>query len=131
VLVYSTLLGGRDRDLINDIAVDAQGSVYFCGSSASTNFPLRNPIQADNKGGGTGLDAIFGKLNPTGTGLVYATFYGGNYTDRANACTIDAEGSLYVTGYSDIEPVANRRQWICDKDRAGWGPGGVYDVCGR
>ncbi|MFN9896242.1 MAG: SBBP repeat-containing protein [Acidobacteriota bacterium] len=100
VLVYSTLLGGRDRDLINDIAVDAQGSVYFCGSSASTNFPLRNPIQADNKGGGTGLDAIFGKLNPTGTGLVYATFYGGNYTDRANACTIDAEGSLYVTGYT-------------------------------
>jgi uncharacterized protein (TIGR03437 family) len=100
VLLYSTLLGGRDRDVINDIAVDAQGSVYFCGSSASTNFPLRNPIQADNKGGQTGLDVIFGKLNPAGTALVYASYYGGNYNDRANACTIDAEGNLYVTGYA-------------------------------
>ena len=99
-LLYSTLLGGRDRDLINDIAVDAQGSVYFCGSTASTNFPLRNPIQTDNRGGSSGQDAMFGKLNPAGTALVYATYYGGNYTDRANACTIDAEGNLYVTGYT-------------------------------
>jgi len=43
---------------------------------------------------------MFGKLNPAGTALVYSTYYGGNYTDRANACVVDADGNLYVTGYT-------------------------------
>ncbi len=99
-LVYSTLLGGRDSDKINDIAVDTQGSVYFCGASASNNFPLANAIQSANKGGNTGLDVVFGKLNPAGTALVYSTFYGGNFDDEAMACTIDADNNLYLTGYA-------------------------------
>lgn len=96
-LIYSTLLGGRDTDRINDIAVDSQGAVHFCGASASANFPVPNAIQSSNKGG---LDAIFGKLNPAGTALVYATYYGGNFTDEANACTIDADNNLYLVGYT-------------------------------
>ncbi len=96
-LIYSTLLGGRDTDRINDIAVDTQGSVYFCGGSASANFPVPNAIQSTNKGD---FDVIFGKLNPAGTALVYATYYGGNYPDEANACTIDADNNLYLTGYT-------------------------------
>ncbi|MFN0103412.1 MAG: SBBP repeat-containing protein [Bryobacteraceae bacterium] len=103
VLLYSTLIGGRDRDLINDIAVDGQGSVYFCGATASTNFPLANAIQSTNKGGETGLDAMFGKLNPAGTALVYSTYYGGNYNENARACVVDPDGNLYVTGDSVSE----------------------------
>jgi len=99
-LLYSTLIGGRDRDFINKIAVDSQGSIYFCGATASTNFPLANAIQTTNKGGSTGLDAMFGKLDPTGATLVYSTYYGGNFTDRANACVVDSEGNLYITGYA-------------------------------
>lgn len=99
-LVYSTLLGGRDREYINKIAVDSQGSIYFCGASASANFPLAGAIQPTNKGGSTGLDAVFGKLNPAGSALVYSTYYGGNFTDRANGCVVDSEGNLYVTGYT-------------------------------
>lgn len=98
VLLYSTLIGGRDQDLINDIALDSQGSVYFCGATASDNFPLANAIQPANKGGTTGLDVMFGKLNPSGAALVYSTYYGGNYDDTATACTADADGNLYVTG---------------------------------
>ncbi len=100
VLIYSTLIGGRDRDFINGIGVDSQGSVYFCGATASTNFPLATPIQETNKGGSTGLDAMFGKLNPAGTALVYSTYYGGNFTDQARGCTVDADGHLYVAGYT-------------------------------
>lgn len=100
VLLYSTLIGGTDRDLINDIAVDGQGSVYFVGATASTNFPLSNAIQASNKGGQSGFDVIFGKLNPAGTALVYSSYYGGNYDDVAYACAIDADSNLYLTGYA-------------------------------
>ena len=99
-LLYATLIGGGDHDLINDITVDSHGSVYFCGSTASTNFPLVGAIQPNNRGGGSSMDAMFGKLNPAGTALVYSTYYGGNYTDRANACVVDADGNLYVTGYT-------------------------------
>lgn len=107
VLQYSTLIGGRDAERIRDIAVDSQGSIYFCGASASGNFPLANALQSFNKGGTNGLDAIFGKLNPTGTSLVYSSFYGGNYDEEAFACTIDADNNLYLTGYtvSDNFPV--------------------------
>ncbi|MBI2689980.1 MAG: hypothetical protein HYX27_27055 [Acidobacteria bacterium] len=99
-LVYSTLLGGADNDRIDDIAVDSQGSVYFAGASASGNFPLVNAIQSINKGGGAGFDVIFGKLNPSGAALVYSSFYGGNYDDEALACAIDADGNLYLTGFT-------------------------------
>lgn len=100
VLLYSTLIGGADADYINDIAVDSQGSVYFCGATASSNFPLASPIQAINVGGSTGLDAMFGKLNPAGSALVYSTYYGSNFTDRANACVVDSAGNLFVAGYT-------------------------------
>ncbi len=103
VLLYSTLIGGLDDDIINDIAVDSQGSVYFCGWTASTNFPVVGAIQINNRGGITGKDAMFGKLNPTGTALVYSTYYGSNYTDRANACVVDGDGNLYVAGYTFSE----------------------------
>lgn len=100
VLLYSTLLGGNGRDAITDIAVDGQGSVYFGGYTASTDFPLSNAIQSANKGGETGRDAMFGKVNPAGTALVYSTYYGGNYDDMVFACALDADSNLYLTGYS-------------------------------
>lgn len=99
-LVYSTIFGGNSDDSLYDMAVDSQGSIYFCGSSASDNFPTVNPIQAINRGGRTGIDAVFGKLNPAGAALVYSTFFGGNFDDRAYACTLNSAGSLFVTGYA-------------------------------
>ena len=38
--VYSTYLGGNNVDEGNGIAVDASGSAYVTGYTASTNFPL-------------------------------------------------------------------------------------------
>ncbi len=100
-LVYSTLLGGADTDTVRAITVDPQGSIYFAGSSASADFPMVNARQPTLRGGAPiGSDAIFGKLNPTGSGLVFSSFWGGSYDEAAEAITLDANGNFYIAGYT-------------------------------
>jgi len=50
-LEYSTYLGGAGLEVSTDIAVDAAGNAYVTGATASTDFPLANPIQAVYGGG--------------------------------------------------------------------------------
>jgi hypothetical protein len=45
----STYLGGSDNDAANAIAV-AAGAIYVAGQTASTNFPLMNPVQGSLNG---------------------------------------------------------------------------------
>ncbi len=72
-LVYSTYLGGSDHDQGNGIAVDSDGNAYVAGATASTNFPIANPIQAVCASCPT-TDAFVTKLNSSGSALVYSTY---------------------------------------------------------
>jgi hypothetical protein len=96
-LVYSTYLGGSSGDSGKGIAVDASGNAYVTGSTNSTDFPTRNPLQTSNHGLG---DAFVTKLNATGSALVYSTYLGGSSSDLAVGITVDASGNAYVTGYT-------------------------------
>lgn len=107
-MVYSTIFGGADRDTVQAIAVDPQGSVYFGGSSTSADFPLVNARQTTNRGGAPeGSDAIFGRLNPAGNALLFSSFWGGNYDDEARGIALDADGNFYIAGFtiSDNFPI--------------------------
>ncbi len=73
--VYSTYLGGNNVDEGNAIAVDASGSAYVTGYTASTNFPLSSPFRGSNA---ASVDAFVTKLNPAGSALVYSTYLGGS-----------------------------------------------------
>ncbi|HET9409689.1 MAG TPA: Ig-like domain repeat protein [Candidatus Sulfotelmatobacter sp.] len=98
-LVYSTYLGGgngnTDSGVFGPIAVDSAFNVYETGFTAATNFPTKNPIQATN--GGT-FDAFVTTLNPTGSGLVFSTYLGGNNIDTAASLALDQFANVYVTG---------------------------------
>jgi uncharacterized protein (TIGR03437 family) len=104
--VYATYLGGNNVDEGNAIAVDAAGSAYVTGYTASTNFPLASPLRSSNAGS---VDAFVAKLNPAGSALVYSTYLGGSATDYGTAIAVDSSGSAYVTGLvtSDDFPVVN------------------------
>ncbi|MCG3116314.1 MAG: SBBP repeat-containing protein [Candidatus Manganitrophus sp. SA1] len=103
-LVYSTYLGGNDRDEGRGIAVDASGNAYITGITAM-NFPTtEGAFQTVWQGG---HDAFVAKLNPAGDALVYSTYLGGSGDgdktsgpDEGNAIAVDAEGHAYVTGRS-------------------------------
>ena len=78
-LVYATFLGGSSGDVGNGIAVDWAGNVYVSGYTYSNDFPT-TPDAFDTSFNG-GPDAFVVKLNPAGSGLVYATFLGGSDAD--------------------------------------------------
>lgn len=100
-LVYSTYLGGSGGvglDAGLGIAVDSVGNAYVTGQTASTNFPLANPIQNTFAGGLPDGDAFVTKINAAGTALVYSTYLGGADNDLAIGIALDSAGSAYVTG---------------------------------
>ncbi len=92
-LIYSTYVGGTGSDAGDGIAVDATGSAYVAGQTASSDFPTQSPYQATLQEYGS---AFVFKLAPAGNTLVYSTYLGGNSLARAIA--VDRSGSAYVTG---------------------------------
>jgi uncharacterized protein (TIGR03437 family) len=105
-LVYSTYLGGRQNEVLFDLAVDAQGSVYVTGSTASSNFPTTPRVYQPNYGGAGGEarivagDGFVTKLAPNGQSLVYSTFLGGARDERATALAVDSAGNVWVVGHT-------------------------------
>jgi len=95
-LVYSTLLGGASSDGPGDLVIDGTGAVIVTGGTSSANFPITaGTFQTVLRGGG---DAFVTKLNPTGSALVYSTFFGGSDFDDASGLAVDSAGNTYIAG---------------------------------
>jgi hypothetical protein len=97
-LLYSTFLGGSSIDGGRGIAVDVGGNAYITGGTYSADFPT-TPGALDPSLGGD-LDTFVVQLDATGSTPVYATFLGGNSDDQGTALALDADGQVYVTGYT-------------------------------
>lgn len=95
-LLFSTYIGGSMNDAARGIAVDANGSAYIVGETASTDFPTASPIQSAYGGGS--LDGFVAKLSPDGSTLVYSTYLGGSGTDVARVVQVDSADAVYVAG---------------------------------
>ena len=105
-LVYSTYLGGSQRDSGFAIAVDAEGNAYVTGMTNSPDFPVATPLQRV-RGGGTCLvygpaqgpcpDVFVSKLSPLSR-LIYSTYVGGDGEDGGRGIAVDPFGNTYVTG---------------------------------
>jgi len=96
-LVYSTYLGGSNREDGFGVAVDAALNAYITGNTSSPNFPTQAPYQATFQGVN---DVFVTKLNPAGNGLVYSTYIGGHGEDDAHAIAVDGASNAYITGLS-------------------------------
>ncbi len=108
--VYSTYLGGNAQDAGEGIKADASGNTYVAGFTASNNFTVANAFQGTF--GGV-QDAFVTKLNPTGSALVYSTYFGGTGGEIAFGIAIDASGSVHLvgsTGSFNSLPTANAIQ---------------------
>lgn len=117
VLSYSTYLGGSAFDAASGIAVDAAGSAYVVGTTASTDFPTAAPFQGTSHGASVPGDTevFVAKLNPTGTALMYSTYLGGTGPDAGQAIAVDGSGSASIagrTGSSDFPTTAGAFQGV-------------------
>ncbi len=99
VLVYSSFLGTGAQDSIVGVKLDGAGMVYVVGYTDSGDLPAVPGSYKDASAGGR--DIFIAKLNPALAGaesLVYFTYLGGDGTDTPTAMTVDAVGSVHVTG---------------------------------
>ena len=97
-IVYSTYIGGNNRDVAMGVAVDGSGNAYVTGFTYSGNFPitggaLRSSFVGESK-------AFVLKLNAAGNGLIYSTYLGGCGNDYAAGIAVDASGEAHIAGYT-------------------------------
>lgn len=96
-LIYCTYLGGSGDDRAFGVAVDPELNTYVTGWTSSANFPVAGGVQRAL--GGT-RDAFITKLNPTGTTLVYSTWFGGSGVDWATSIALDSSNNAVIAGNS-------------------------------
>ncbi len=98
-LVFSSYLGGVDRDAVGGLTVDAEGAIYLAGGTSSYNFPTHNAYKPYNYT--SYPDAFVTKLQPDGRALVFSTFFGGQGYDTALDVSVDAAGRIHFAGQTD------------------------------
>ena len=105
ILSYGTYLGGNAFDEGRSIAVDADGNAYVVGTAASRDFPTTTGtikptmLPRTDAPNSFWYDAFVTKINPSGTALVFSTYFGGrNGNESGGGVALDANGNILIAG---------------------------------
>ncbi len=92
-LVYSTFIGGDDRDYAHGMAVEASGAVVVIGDAVSADFPTTEGCFQAHKSNplSNNPDLVVFRLAPDGRSLHYSTYLGGSQKE-----------GLGVSGWADL-----------------------------
>ncbi len=96
-LVWSTYIGGSNRDASHAIDVDSAGNVYIAGLTESSDFPTTANAYPSIFSMGYSR-AFIVRINQAGTLLKYAGCLGGSADDSANGIAVNDSGIAYVAG---------------------------------
>jgi hypothetical protein len=94
---WGTYFGGNDVDYINDLLIDPNKDLVFCGSTLSTNSISTAGAYQPSLALVNYYDAFFSKFSPTGFPKL-GTYYGGDDNDNARAMVMDNAGKIYLAG---------------------------------
>lgn len=112
-LLYSTFLGGTDREQLFDVELDASGNIYVTGWTASSDYPTLDAAQSTFGGN---HDTVVTKISASG-GLAYSTFLGGENREDGIGLEVDEDGSVIVAGRTasdDFPTTAGALQTVRD-----------------
>lgn len=96
-LVYSTFIGGSNREYAGGLYLNSAGEVHACGGSRSGNFPTTWENAYDQTLNGD-EDAVFFVLDADGSSLLYSSFYGGSDVDFGYAVAPGPAGDAVIAG---------------------------------
>ncbi len=119
-MLYATYIGGADApSSVDGLAVDPGGNVYLAGTTASTAFPTRRPIQVKAKVSPDCADAseAFAMKFGADHEIAYSTFLGGGCRDEATSVAVDLAGDAYVTGWTNSTDFPCRHGFQCGTAR--------------
>jgi hypothetical protein len=101
IVLWAKNEGGTNDDIGYSVASDASGNFYMTGYFSNDNISV-GPYTLTNSGS---TDILVVKYNSAGE-VVWAKDGGGTQDDRSYSMTVDAAGSVYVTG-TFSSPVIN------------------------
>ncbi|HTB07839.1 MAG TPA: SBBP repeat-containing protein [Bacteroidia bacterium] len=94
-LVWATYYGGSRLEFGEGIALDSHNNVYITGhTESSTNIATPGAYQTINGG----ANVFVAKFNPTGSTLLWGTYYGGTNMDISYGISLDKGDNVYITG---------------------------------
>jgi len=97
--VFSSFSGSVSDNFGYTATYDLQGRTWLGGVAFGTQYPTSNGVQA-NFGGG-GVDIALMLFNPTGTGVVSATYLGGSAQEQPHSLRVAPNGDLVLMGVSN------------------------------
>ncbi|PSJ74879.1 PKD domain-containing protein [Sphingobacteriales bacterium UPWRP_1] len=108
-LIWSTYLGGTGQDLALGIRIANNGSVYVCGGTESTNFPVTTgayqttPLGSTSGGpfGGGSPDGYAAQLSANGANLLHSTFVNTNQSDIAFFIDLSNDENVCLYGLTE------------------------------
>ncbi|HUF05570.1 MAG TPA: SBBP repeat-containing protein [Aridibacter sp.] len=95
-LIFSTFLGGAGGSEFGDMRIDDTGNIFVAGFVFADSFPTTKGAFDESYNGDQ--DAVVAKLDPTGSSLVYSTYFGGAGSDVALGIDFDSSGGVYFAG---------------------------------
>ena len=126
-LLWDAVIGGSNQEQASGVDVDSAGNVYIAGFTGSKDFPVtpNNGVQQSLTSKQAG-NAFLAVLNPAGSQLVYATYFGGSGTDIGNAVAVIPGEGVAIGGLTtspDLPVTSDAFQTTLQNM-----PGGFYAV---
>jgi hypothetical protein len=119
-MLYATYIGGADGpSSVEAMAVDPGGNVYLAGTTTSTAFPTRRPIQVKANVSPDCPDASEAFVMKFGADhkIAYSTFLGGGCRDEATSVAVDLAGDASVGGWTNSTDFPCRHGFQCGTPR--------------
>lgn len=100
-IFYSTYIGGKSRDVINNCTFMNNGYIVLTGTTWSDDFPTSKDCYDNILDGNT--DAFLTILSPDAERILYSSFFGGSNADAFLAVQIDPDNNIILSGYTSSD----------------------------
>ena len=131
---WSTFVGGPRWDsssVYHGVTTFPGGDVLLVGGTMSAMFPTTADAYQKDHGGSMGLnigDAFLMRVRSDGSGIVWATFFGGSADDMATSVVIHPDETVTIVGWTNSTdlPVTRGAFQTVFGGQPGQGPGEAF-----
>ncbi|MBC8163576.1 MAG: SBBP repeat-containing protein [Roseiflexaceae bacterium] len=99
-LLYSSFLGGSNNERPYQIGLLPSGAIAIGGETSSQDFPTTDNAFDRSYNGGQ-RDIFLTSFRTNGGQIDYSTYIGGSQDEAGGTLSVDGQGDLYLTGYTE------------------------------